>query len=329
MGESIPPDTRLLLEKLGIWRDFLQEGHDVCYGSASSWGSDSLGYNDFLFNPFGNGWHLDRRRFNEFLARMAVWAGTALQTDTRLVQSTEKKGGGFTLVLQEGRGETRTVEADFVADATGCPGTFAQGRGAKRILLDRLVCIYGFFSLTPASTLSRLTMLEGVEEGWWYAARLPGDRVAAAFAGDPETVKGMNDPEDWNAALGRTRHIADALKGCRLAEESLKAWPALSFILDRPAGDRWVALGDAASAYDPISSQGIHKGLADGIAGGEAIAGRMEGEERALEEYAERVRLRFRYYLANRNHFYGMENRWPDSGFWRRRKERNGEGMFD
>lgn len=263
------------------------------------------------------------------MARSAIRAGTALHTDTRLLQSEERKEGGFTLALQDGKGEIRTVKADFVADATGCSGTFAQGRGAKRILLDRLVCLYGFFSLASASALSRLTMLEGVEEGWWYAARLPGDRVTAAFAGDPERVKGMNRPELWNAALNRTRHIADALKGCRFAEESLKAWPALSFILDRPAGDRWIAVGDAASAYDPISSQGIHKALADGIDGGEALAGRIDGEPDRLEEYAETVRRRFRNYLANRNYFYGMENRWPDSPFWRRRKERRGEGIFD
>ena len=78
VGESIPPDTRVLLEKLGIWSDFLKEEHEPCLGSCSSWGHDRLGYNDFLFNPHGNGWHLDRRRFDALLARKAEETGVTL-----------------------------------------------------------------------------------------------------------------------------------------------------------------------------------------------------------------------------------------------------------
>lgn len=324
IGESIPPDTRLLMEKLNIWQDFLKEGHDICYGSASSWGDDNLGYNDFLFNPFGNGWHLDRRRFNHFLAHKAADSGAYLLTTTRFEYAEQNGQEGFLLTLK-GEGEPPyTVEADFVVDASGHLGAFAQGMGAERIFLDRLICVYGFFTLTSDSTLSRLTMLEAVEEGWWYAARLPGGEVAAAFASDPEIVKvkEMTTLEGWNAELHRTRYIADALRGCSFIEGSLKAWPALSFILDRPAGDRWLAVGDAACAYDPISSQGIHKGLSDGIKGGEALVRQMSGEGSALNDYAESLRRRFEHYLANRNYFYGIENRWPDSTFWKRRKER-------
>lgn len=68
IGKSIPPDTRSLFEALGVLPSFLAEAHEPCYGSASSWGSDELGSNDFLYNPYGNGWHLDRRRFDAWLA---------------------------------------------------------------------------------------------------------------------------------------------------------------------------------------------------------------------------------------------------------------------
>ena len=55
IGETVPPDTRLLLDQLGILADFLAEKHEPGLGSCSSWGADELGYNDFLFNPQGNG----------------------------------------------------------------------------------------------------------------------------------------------------------------------------------------------------------------------------------------------------------------------------------
>jgi 2-polyprenyl-6-methoxyphenol hydroxylase-like FAD-dependent oxidoreductase len=69
VGESVPPDIRLVLDELGLWDEFLKERHETWLGSSSSWGADALGYNDFLFNPLGNGWHLDRARFDGFLAR--------------------------------------------------------------------------------------------------------------------------------------------------------------------------------------------------------------------------------------------------------------------
>src|SRR5271167_3730001 len=76
VGESVPPDIRILLDELGLWDEFLADDHETCLGSCSSWGADALGYNDFLFNPLGNGWHLDRGRFDGFLARKAAKGGT-------------------------------------------------------------------------------------------------------------------------------------------------------------------------------------------------------------------------------------------------------------
>jgi 2-polyprenyl-6-methoxyphenol hydroxylase-like FAD-dependent oxidoreductase len=75
IGESIPPATRRLFARLGLLEAFEREGHEPCYGSCSSWGGDVLGYNDFTVSPDGSGCHLDRRRFDAFLARCATEAG--------------------------------------------------------------------------------------------------------------------------------------------------------------------------------------------------------------------------------------------------------------
>ena len=56
-----------MFRSLGIWDDFVAEGHAPCLGSRSAWGDNRLGYNDYLYNPHGQGWHLDRRRFDAFL----------------------------------------------------------------------------------------------------------------------------------------------------------------------------------------------------------------------------------------------------------------------
>jgi flavin-dependent dehydrogenase len=324
IGESIPPDIRVVLEELGVWENFQNENHEPCLGSCSAWGSDALGYNDFLFNPLGNGWHLDRRRFDAFLAREAAARGAVLSTGTRFDDCRRAADDSFLLRLRREADQARTVTARFVVDATGLRASFARSMGARRLFLDQLLCITGFLELSDSGQFSKLTMLEAVAYGWWYAARLPNDRLAVAVASDPELVKqkGLGRRDDWLGHLAATTHIAAALAGCRFVEDSLTTCAAPTFLLDTVAGNGWLAVGDAASAYDPISSQGIYKALSDGARAGEAIAARLRGADARLAGYQSSVAARFQQYLKSRNYFYGLEQRWPDSVFWTRRQAR-------
>jgi flavin-dependent dehydrogenase len=324
IGETIPPDTRVVLEQLGVWDDFVSEPHEPCLGSCSSWGDDQLGYNDFLFNPFGNGWHLDRRRFDSFLAKKTGERGAEVRTGTMFVSAGRIGSEGFRLRLAGDDGQTNTVTARFVVDATGMSSGFARQMGAKTFFLDRLICVAAFFELTNSSSFSQLTMLEAVEYGWWYAAKLPNGRVTVALASDPELIRrtGLNQEDAWLARLGETNHVSRVVADCALIEDSLRVCNAPSLLLDRTVGNGWLAVGDAASTYDPISSQGIYKALANGVQAAEVIAAFLDGKVEILSDYQSSVARRFEDYLANRNFFYGVEQRWSASPFWSRRQQR-------
>jgi flavin-dependent dehydrogenase len=321
VGESIPPDTRIVLEQLGVWDAFVKENHEPCLGSCSSWGADELGYNDFLFNPMGNGWHLDRRRFDAFLARQVNARGIELCTGTRW-DACERSAAGLRLRLWGKGGAARMVTARFAVDATGMRASFARSMGASRLFVDQLLCVTAFLALPAFGAFSRLTMLEAVEYGWWYAAKLPDRRLAVAVASDPAIVKrhALRRCDGWFACLMATRHIAPQLTGCRFIESSPIICAASSFVLDKTVGTGWLAVGDAAAAYDPISSQGIYKALADGTRAAKAIANFLHGSAAELDDYQVEAADRFRRYLDNRNYFYGLERRWPDSAFWMRRQ---------
>jgi flavin-dependent dehydrogenase len=321
VGESIPPDTRIVLEQLGVWDAFAKENHEPCLGSCSSWGADELGYNDFLFNPMGNGWHLDRCRFDAFLARQVTQRGIELRTGTRW-HACERTAAGWRLQLCGKGSVTRMVTTRFIVDATGMRASFARSMGASRLFVDQLLCVSAFFALPESGAFSRLTMLEAVEYGWWYAAKLPNHRLAVAVASDPAIVKqhGLRRRDGWLGCLLATRHIAPQLTGCRFIDNGLIICAASSFVLDYAVGAGWLAVGDAAAAYDPISSQGIHKALADGARAATAIAASLHGSAAGLGDYQVAAANRFRHYLANRNYFYGLERRWPDSAFWTRRQ---------
>jgi flavin-dependent dehydrogenase len=320
VGESVPPDIRLALDELGLWDAFLAENHEACLGSCSSWGADALGYNDFLFNPLGHGWHLDRVRFDSFLARKAMERGIEVWRGMRFDSGRRLPHGGFRLRLAGD--ETRMADARFVVDATGLRACFARSMGARRDLIDQLLCVVGFFELPDPARFFRLTLLEAVEYGWWYAAKLPQARLAVVVASDPQFIKqaALHRPDGWLAHLAATRHLAGAIDGGRLIEGTQATCTAPSFLLDTVAGDGWLGVGDAACAFDPIASQGIHKAFADGRLAAKAAAGYLRGGENQLVEYQSCVATRFQQYRDGCRYFYDMEKRWPASPFWMKRQ---------
>jgi flavin-dependent dehydrogenase len=315
IGETLLPDSGALLERLGVWERFVGEGHEPCLGSCSSWGEDAVGYNDFLLNVRGHGWHLDRARFDALLLDEAEAAGATVLRDARC---TGLDGVGLRIA---GGGSALTLRADAVVDATGSRAAYARLRGASGTWRDRLLFVYGFFDAGDAATALRMTMIEATESGWWYAAGLPGDRVAVAFASDPDLIReaGMARPDRWLSRLLRTRHVAPRLDGCRL-RPGLVARVAPSGLSEPVAGDGWVAVGDAAASYDPLSGQGIHKALATGIEGAEALAAALHGDPSQIDAYAEAVADRFNAYRAERDGFYADEKRWAEAPFWHRRR---------
>lgn len=325
IGESIPPDIQLLFMKLGIWEDFLAEKHEPCFGSSSSWGNDALGYNDFLFNPYGHGWHLDRKRFDSFLANKVQEKGAQLHQGIRFEHCEQNEKEGFQLWAKTKQEEKIKISASFVVDATGTTAFLAKGLGAKKLILDQLICVAGFFTLERNKDFVSLTVLEAVEQGWWYAAKLPENRVIVMFASDLEIIKQhmLTQEDKWLNYLKQTKHILSILgdslfnKGCLLVRQ------AHSFILDNSVGKGWAAVGDAASSFDPISAQGIYKAFADGVQVGEAITNYWAGKNDTLNQYNTSVKNRFGDYLNARNYFYTSESRWTDSIFWRNRQNRS------
>jgi len=93
-----------------------------------------------------------------------------------------------------------------------------------------------------------------------------------------------------------------------------------SSVIRRPVtGVNWIAIGDAALAFDPLSGQGIFKSIETATRSSAAIARYFDGESGALVEYESRVNEIYQSYLSLRSKFYSSVRRWPESRFWQRR----------
>ncbi|MGC1301981.1 MAG: hypothetical protein WA840_06375, partial [Caulobacteraceae bacterium] len=89
--------------------------------------------------------------------------------------------------------------------------------------------------------------------------------------------------------------------------------------LDRPAGDGWIAAGDAALAFDPLAAQGLFNALYTGLAAAETADRWLDGDLQAPADLAgefARIRQAYQDHLAA---WYGLESRWA-SPFWARRR---------
>lgn len=317
VGETVPPDLRGVLRELGAWDSFAAAGHLPSAGNASAWGRGELAIRDALFDPRGHGWHLDRARFDATLGAEAERAGAEVRTRTRLT-GCERQGDSWVLRLA-GPDGPRRLTAAFLVDATGRAAAVARRRGARRLHRDRLVAVFALFTW-PAAPAGLHTLIEAAEDGWWYAARLPENRALVSWMSDGDLVRrgSLHQPGPWTGQLHRTRHVRDFLAGAARSSD-LVVRSATSHCLDRAAGDGWLAVGDAACAFDPLSSAGIVAGLRSGLEAARALVRHGDGDDAALAEYGDRLQRRFASYLEGRREQYAMEWRWRGSEFWRRR----------
>jgi flavin-dependent dehydrogenase len=180
------------------------------------------------------------------------------------------------------------------------------------------VAFYAPDARTPAA--NNTTLVEAVEDGWWYSALLPNGQMVAAFMTDADIYARASKSARyfWNEELQRTKHTKARLYA-GVPTPVTKVVSANSSCLDKTVGKNWLAVGDAAMAFDPLSSQGVYKALETGLQAAEAIRNRLFGDAEAFLKYAARLEKHFDRYLDLRAYYYSKERRWPDSLFWKRR----------
>ncbi|MFJ5885120.1 NAD(P)/FAD-dependent oxidoreductase [Kitasatospora cineracea] len=319
VGEALPAAARVLLRDLGADR-ILTDGHLPCLANRSAWGSTALGSTDSILDPHGHGWHLDRPRFDRQLRERALAQGVRLADRTTVRPLARNPDGGWTVELRgpEPRGpERRTAHCRWLVDATGRRAALARSCGARVLTRDRLVAVH--LTLDPADPpgADTTTTVESAPDGWWYTAPLPAGRRLLAWYTDADTPVGA---ETFPGRLAATRYVAPlAAAHPWPATGGPRRAPAHGAHLDAVHGEGWTAAGDAAAAFDPLSSQGILTALFTGLRAGQAVHARLGGDREAMAEYARAVAAVRATHLRNHRAHYAAERRWSDRPFWQRR----------
>lgn len=324
IGETLPPAIKPLLVSLDVWETFLRDAHVSSPAVQSAWGSNELYSQEHIYNPYGPGWHVDRARFDAMLASRAEEAGVSLITKAELGSRINDAGGNWQVEISSNNRKTR-FEARLFVDATGRSSFFAGSRGVRRIAVDHLVGVINILETENDETAYQYpTLIEASEEGWWYSAELPDARLVLAYMTDADLyAKGQRQNADyWSQMLKRTIHTRSRVSGLDLSQCCPRVVSANSSRLAQTADHNWLAVGDAAMAFDPLAGQGIYKALESGLLGAKVIREHLSGNastSSAMGDYVEARNRDFDQYLQLRRVFYARENRWPQSVFWQRR----------
>lgn len=297
-GETLAPTIRHPLTQLNLWHRFVEDGHHPSHGTYSAWGSPALYSNDFLFHPHGSGWHIDRPRFDRMLLQAAQDCGTAIVH--RRLTHLRKTGPGWHVTLDD----ATTLDIGIVVDATGRASAIARRLGARRVAFDNLIASARFYHL-PDGPADSFTLIESTPHGWWYSALLPRSRMVVASFTHPTQREAIAAGPHTRARLDRARPASPPV-----------TCAANSSCLHAAAGPGWLAVGDASSTWDPLSSQGIAQALRSALSAADAVAASCAGNPGAIPGYAESERAHFTRYLQVRSHYYCRETRWSGSPFW-------------
>ena len=319
VGETVPPGVLPLLAYLGVDAAFRADGHLSAHGSQAAWGSPHAVSRDFLFTGRGDGWHLDRARFDRTLAEQVRAAGGTVVAPARVLGC--RGAPGAWEVALAGRGEApREVRARFVVDATGKRASVARRLGARREVHDRMVGVTGYWT-GEGGDGAHVTLVETVPDGWWYSAALPDGRLVAALMTDVGVVRarGLQRPDRLEAMLADAPHTRRRLAGTRLSAPPVVR-PAYSQLLRPAAGAGWIAAGDAAASFDPLSSMGIGHALSSGIEAARVAHAALEHGGVVGAGYTAAVARHFAEFLQLRRAHYAAERRWPGAPFWASRR---------
>jgi 2-polyprenyl-6-methoxyphenol hydroxylase-like FAD-dependent oxidoreductase len=317
VGESLPPTVVPLLQELGVWHAFAALAYLPGFSRYTCWETAQFQPSHERRNPYGYGWIIDRRGFEQML-----WAQLEEVDFERLehtLQHTDKSPEGWQLQLSD----DKVVSAAFVLDCSGRAGCFSRGQ-SRRDKASTMVAACDF--LPPLKTDVERTagvMIEAVENGWWYSSLLPNGRLAVAYFSERTLLRQdlCRDQGAWQQQLAQTEFTRLRIESGEFAHHCQpRLMDASMYCLQQSAANDWLACGDAAMALDPLSAHGMATALWSGHKAAQATVAALQGDRQPQQQYVDSIRQNWQLYCQQRRDIYQAQPRFVDSPFWQSNK---------
>ncbi len=310
-GETLSFRAGPLLDELS-WADLLDSETALpCDGRYSLWGSTMLRRDD---QQEQSGWHIDRAKLE---ARMA-----ATLDDVERLSGEARRVSQAPAHVSIDLADGTSIDTRYVID---CSGRVAVTAGSQEPLRrnDKLVATYCTFALDDDSDVLAATLVEAAAEGWWYMTVMPGGRSLLCFFTDSDLLPAglRKDTALWAQMASRTTAIAARLDSLGLDPAAVEltfaaASTAAQVKLVEP---RIIRAGDAATAQDPLGSNGLATALWSGMQAADSVIALLAGDDSMAARYEQRFLEGIEAFLATQHAMYAAEPRFSNAPFWRRR----------
>jgi flavin-dependent dehydrogenase len=323
---NISPAVTPVLKKLCI-EDIVNNGDIRFSGRANNAqrSSEPLKSNEFTPISQESDCTLNAEKLDQQLLDRAIEAGVQLHQGWRLIDV--KQGNGRThLDFSFNEELQKTVKADFVVDATGKVSAFARSLNVCRKVFDEVTFLCTVVDIPAGEDNHQHTFVEAVDQGWWYAARLPNNKMIVTFCADKKNIKHYqwDKPRQWLALLKQTtwlrQNVPQTLFNIPIEALDISIQIEPSSLLSAVCGEGWLAVGDAASSYEPFTSGGMTKAVTHGEIAGSAIAKLLtQHRPDALLAYQKQVVDDFNQHVGTSNELNNNDNRFAEAKFWYKR----------
>lgn len=316
VGESIPGAVVRLLNTLGVSgiEDLLRsDAYRSSPANMSAWSEDTWKYADGIENPEGGGWHILRNEFDAALRNRAT-KNKAYFVKAKIGKITSIKEG-YRLKFKSKY--VHSLEAKWVIDATGKSNSVSKQFGVTRKYFEEQMAAICWLK-PDESNLDETTKIKSVFNGWWYSSKLPDNSRVVVFHGLTKDVSNyIKNISQYLVDLNSINIIQkEVLKQDILF--GLKTTDAGVSISEKFIGDNWIAIGNAALTFDPLSSQGVFFAIYSAIKAAETIDLVEKGGdcERLREEYVSKVIAVHNKNQKSRKYFYTQELRYLHEEYW-------------
>ncbi|TMP39576.1 FAD-dependent monooxygenase [Pseudoalteromonas rubra] len=312
LAESLPASVEPMMHRLGLFELLQQDPHVMHSGQSSSWGESVL--RKAPLSDRHHGWKVDKSvlttQIQTQLPEQCLFGG-------KVVEVSEHNDAWRCRVKSAQDGSEHSLESRFIVDASGRQGYLPRVLNLPRHTFDKLTA---FVANVPSTSnpqgLFPSVVVEAFEHGWTLISRLNAEQNMLAIFCNQHTpgFSQLKHSCNWYDIAANTPCFYNALP-----EQSftVKAINASSHIVGRLSGKNWLLAGDAAMAFDPLSSHGMTTAIYMAEKASQAISAAFAGEATALHQYSKSMTEIYNSYLNELFGYYRREQRFPNSEFWR------------
>lgn len=257
-----------------------------------------------------------RQQFDQAL--LQDLAGQGVQVVPGRVKECRQDRGGYQVEVDLTSGGVLTLSGDFLVEARG---RAAPAAGVPRVKGAQTVSLLQYWQGPAGRACSAV---QSFADGWaWMAMRGDGRRylqltldVASADLPPKSELGG------WcRQRLEQLEQARPFIQDAQPAGE-VYARTSTPVLCEHSAGDRWIRVGDAAMAVDPLSGNGIFQALSSALQAPAVVNTLIRHPERAaLARQFHEARIEGLFYRFARigRDFYAQEQQWPERPFWQGR----------